>query len=790
LQGARRVIVVALATLCCVGAVGAVVPGVALATLWVGSGGTDTGYCSQANPCATLSRAVSLAIPNDTIYVGPGRFTDHLTVDSSISGLTVQGAGMHATIVTGGVDQPGSVFTIQSGATATIEDLSITGGQAPDGGGVNDAGAVTLARDEVAFNSATGTGPSAGFGGGIYAPGSLTVTDSAIFSNQAATGGGGISHPGTAGMSAVPMTLARDLISHNTVMSAAGLGGGVTAFTGTFAADTIVANQIVDSSGNPGGQGGGVSGLGIVLLGDTITANTAASGGGVALNAADQIGGTIIAANRGGNCANATADEDFGYNLEDDPGASCNFGGRLDLVGVDPKLGPLADNGGPTQTIAIPASSPAYDFKAGCNGTDQRGVSRLQRGAQTCDIGAYQVSAPATYVANPPAGSVTAYAEGAGGDASPTLTLAGPHTGLSRPTGVVVDVTGRVFVANSGNNSITEYAPETTGDVAPVAKISGALTGLSRPQDLALAASGQLFVTNSNASVTAYAPHAGGNVAPTARIAGSSTNLSLPHGIVLDPSGALRVSNANGTVNTYAAGANGNVAPLSRLSIKAGAGRPFGLNFDPKGDLVLADAAAARIDTFAAAATGSTPPLRVLSGAPPGLKSPVGLDLDASGDVFVANHVSSTVNEYPPASAGAAVPLATIAGPDTGLSSPFYLSELPPPPAPHLRATTARRQSRKRIVHSGITVRVRAWGRLAFRSQPVTIAARAIARGRTIARARAVPLRPGRARILLIPLRRAARVLRSRRVHTITTIITVRDGAGVQTRRLTIKLRR
>jgi 6-phosphogluconolactonase (cycloisomerase 2 family) len=777
------------ATLAAVCFAGAVVPGVALATLWVGSGGTDTGYCSQANPCATISRAVSLAIPNDTIYVGAGRFTDHVTVDSSIGGLTIQGAGMHATIVSGGVDQPGSVFTIQSGATATIEDLSITGGQAPDGGGVDDAGALTLARDEVAFNSATGTGPGAGFGGGIYAPGSLTVTDSAIFSNQAATGGGGVSHPGTSGFPVPPMTLARDLVARNTVMSAAGFGGGVLAFTGLLAGDTIVANQVVDSLGNPGGDGGGVRALGVVLSGDTITANTAASAGGVSLNLEDRIGGTIIAANHGGNCRYASSDEDFGYNLEDDPGASCGFGGPLDLVGMDPKLGPLADNGGPTQTIAIPASSPAYDFNAACNGTDQRGVSRLQRGAQACDIGAYQVSAPTTYVANPPAGSVTAYAQDATGDASPTLTLLGLHTRLSHPTGVVVDVTGRVFVANSGNNSITEYAPETTGDAAPVAKISGALTGLNRPQDLALDASGQLFVTNSNASVTEYAPNASGNVAPTATITGSSTGLVLPRGIAIDPSGALRVSNANATVNTYAAGANGNVAPVSRLSINAGAGRPFGLNFDPQGDLVLADAAAGRVDTFAAAATGSARPLRVLSGAPPGLKSPAGLDLDVFGDVFVANHSSSTVNEYPPASTGAAVPMATIAGPDTGLSSPFYLSELPPPPAPHLHASTGRRQYRKRILRNGIIVRLRATGRLAFRSQPVSVAAHARAHRRTIARAKAAPLRPGLTRIVLIPLSRAARVLRGRHIRAITTIITVRDGAGVQTRRLTIRLR-
>jgi hypothetical protein len=194
------------------------------------------------------------------------------------------------------------------------------------------------------------------------------------------------------------------------------------------------------------------------------------------------------------------------------------------------------------------------------------------------------------------------------------------------------------------------------------------------------------------------------------------------------------------------------------------------------------------VDTFAADATGSTHPLSVLSGAPPGLKSPVGLDLDVSGDVFVANHATNTVNEYPPASAGATVPLATIAGPDTGLSSPFYLSELPPPPAPHLRATTPRRQSRKHILRNGITVRLRAWGRQAFRSQPVTIAAHARTHRRTIAAAKAIPLRPGRTRIQLIPLRRAARVLRRRHTRTITAIITVRDGAGIQTRRLTIRL--
>jgi NHL repeat len=84
----------------------------------------------------------------------------------------------------------------------------------------------------------------------------------------------------------------------------------------------------------------------------------------------------------------------------------------------------------------------------------------VQVGATRCDIGEYQLSAPSTYVANQVAGSVTAYAAGASGDVAPTLALAGAGTGLSSPTGVVVDVTGRVFVANAGNNSITESRPK------------------------------------------------------------------------------------------------------------------------------------------------------------------------------------------------------------------------------------------------------------------------------------------------------------------------------------------
>jgi hypothetical protein len=53
---------------------------------------------------------------------------------------------------------------------------------------------------------------------------------------------------------------------------------------------------------------------------------------------------------------------------------------------ADPLLDPLADNGGPTETMALRAGSPAIDLGSGCPPRDQRGVPR----AGVCDSGAYE----------------------------------------------------------------------------------------------------------------------------------------------------------------------------------------------------------------------------------------------------------------------------------------------------------------------------------------------------------------------------------------------------------------
>jgi hypothetical protein len=69
-----------------------------------------------------------------------------------------------------------------------------------------------------------------------------------------------------------------------------------------------------------------------------------------------------------------------GYNL--DSGGSCGFTRTTDLTHTDPLLSPLADNGGPTPTMALRPGSPAFDRGGtaanGCPATDQRGVARPQ----------------------------------------------------------------------------------------------------------------------------------------------------------------------------------------------------------------------------------------------------------------------------------------------------------------------------------------------------------------------------------------------------------------------------
>jgi hypothetical protein len=157
---------------------------------------------------------------------------------------------------------------------------------------------------------------------------------------------------------------------------AAGSGGGVlfdSSSSGDLTHVTIAANAV----GDPGGGGG------------------AGHGGGIFSNGSVGIANSIVASNTPDNCFRTTgpAMTDAGHNIRFGPDIGafpCPF-----APSGDPLLGALADNGGPTKTMALGEGSSAIDVipvEDNCPAIDQRGVSRPQRSA--CDAGAFELEPP------------------------------------------------------------------------------------------------------------------------------------------------------------------------------------------------------------------------------------------------------------------------------------------------------------------------------------------------------------------------------------------------------------
>src|SRR5437773_2249047 len=104
------------------------------------------------------------------------------------------------------------------------------------------------------------------------------------------------------------------------------------------------------------------------------------------------------------------------------------------------------------------------------------------------------------YVANYFGSSITVYAAGASGNATPTATIAGGNTGLNNPAGIALDGAGNIYVANDGGNSITVHAAGSSGNVTPMATIAGGNTGLNNPYGIAVDGAGNSYVANTDAN--------------------------------------------------------------------------------------------------------------------------------------------------------------------------------------------------------------------------------------------------------------------------------------------------
>ncbi len=429
------------------------------------------------------------------------------TLSVAKNNITIAGPGAGVITVSG--NQTFGIFSIPSGETATISGLTITNGSAPTGGGILNHGKLSLTGVVVTGNDAghlgAGSGTTVGLGGGIESDGTLTLRNCVVSNNTAEgqTGkpggsGGGIDSSGT-------LTLIGSTVSGNSVTggNSNGTGGGIenngmmVAFNSTIAGNTAT---------DGGGIGlGTASGSSMELVNCTISANTATTGagGGLAISGSSatiQLVNTLVA----GNVAVATSSGPdietavaIGANhclIGDGSGGGISNGSNGNLVGtratpINPQLGSLAANGGPTETMALLTGSPAID--AGDSValtlviTDQRGApfSRVSNGK--VDIGAFEAQ-PATGSPEAPtartvlvstAGQARAYAP----DATNTLQ---PTTGVSntvefRPTWADVNGDGLAeLLTITGPGSPTRLQVEdTTGGRVAINPFGKSFTG-------------------------------------------------------------------------------------------------------------------------------------------------------------------------------------------------------------------------------------------------------------------------------------------------------------------------
>ena len=409
---------------------------------------------ANANPGAdTISLPaghylLSAAGDDDDNTAGDLDITDALTIAGAGAASTIVDAN--------NVDNPDEdgnhdrVFDVQPGGgppePVTIGDVTVRGGDQFDGGGVRGRTDLTLQRVIVTANMAFR-------GGGVIHQSEeslLRILDSTVTENFGSQGAGVVQDAGAfEGQKEVGVLIDRTTISKNSA-SLLGEGdpdgGGIAVHnTGpvTVRNSTIVENEARGLFGDASGGGVYINAGGFTATNTTITGNSAVSGygGGIAntdgsmsllnvtlhdnsaeagtttrstsLGAAAVIdpgdqslpGGnvhsfgdstefknTIVSGGSPQNCRGQfqVTFTSNGHNLDSQD--TCGFDQPTDLRGTNPQLGPLASNGGPTQTHALIKGSPAIDSadNAACPGADQRGIARPQPAGGTCDRGAFE----------------------------------------------------------------------------------------------------------------------------------------------------------------------------------------------------------------------------------------------------------------------------------------------------------------------------------------------------------------------------------------------------------------
>jgi CSLREA domain-containing protein len=342
----------------------------------------------------------------------------------------------------------GAVYADHAAVTLTDSTLSgnSTQGSNASGGAVFSAyGPVTVLNSTLSGNFTAGSDAR---GGGLFVRGpasggplAVTVTDSTLSGNytQGASAAGG----GMYLLRNATLTVTRSTVSGNFTLGARAFGGGMDLYGGTLTVrdSTISGNHTAGNNAAPGGglfagprtvtaltdstvagnytQGGASQGGGIATFGDvtltnsTVAGNAARSspGGGVACDGTLTLSSSIVAGNSAGGSTGIDIDDELGHLsvsnslVGNGDGTNLTPGANGNLVGsaaspIDPLLGPLQYNGGPTQTRALLPGSPAID--RGANplnlATDQRGFPFVRVFGAAPDVGAFEAQPLPTLV--------------------------------------------------------------------------------------------------------------------------------------------------------------------------------------------------------------------------------------------------------------------------------------------------------------------------------------------------------------------------------------------------------
>lgn len=422
-----------------------------------GAPGADT-ITFQSGLSGTINVGAQLEAFGDVAIDGPGAAT--ITLDGGDAGRVLYAANDVAlsvsglTLTNGAVPGSNKGGAIASYGSLNLDGVTITSSSAYWGGGAFVHGnRVTITGSRLASNSASGYGGGlAADGGGfvINASDLVTISGSSFSGNTAVEAGGAIALYD----SFVDVVVDSTTVSGNTVTGTASAynnGGGIWFEDTYYGSKTIVSNSTVSGNstadagggvsfsedfygeagvvnstitGNDAGTGGGIqfgdqSSVPFTLTDSTVTGNEAVNGGGVqrglisySSDSPLDVSSSIVAA----NTASGT-DPDF-YEIPSTTG-TLTIGNALlgdvsgvtytpdpvgsNIVGANPQLGPLTNNGGPTETMLPAPTSPAINAGL-ANGltTDQRGDARTvaypgvpnSHGSDGTDIGAAELAVP------------------------------------------------------------------------------------------------------------------------------------------------------------------------------------------------------------------------------------------------------------------------------------------------------------------------------------------------------------------------------------------------------------